>query len=40
MGEVRREALPSKCVDQVRRKKPFQRLILNMDSSVSPTHGD
>lgn len=32
--------LPSKCVEQVRRTKPFQRLILDMDSSVAPTHGD
>lgn len=40
MGEARREALPRKWVDQVRRKKPCQRLILDMDSSVRPTHGD
>ncbi len=32
--------LPGKWVDQVRWKKPFQRLVLAMDSSVSPTHGD
>ena len=30
--------LPGKWVDQVRWKKPFQRLVLDMDSSVSPTH--
>ena len=32
--------LPGKWVDRVRTKKPFQRLVLDMDSSVSPTHGD
>lgn len=29
--------LPSKWVEQVRRKKPFQRLILDMDRSSNPT---
>jgi hypothetical protein len=32
--------LPGKWVDRVRTKKPLQRLVLDMDSSVSPTHGD
>ena len=32
--------LPGKWVDQVRRRKPLKRLVLDMDSSVSPTHGD
>ena len=32
--------LPGHWVDTVRTKKPFQRLVLDMDSSVSPTHGD
>ena len=32
--------LPGKWVDQVRRRKPMKQLILDMDSSVSPTHGD
>lgn len=40
MNDARREALPSEWVDKVRRKKPFQLLILAMDSSVRPTHGD
>jgi len=31
---------PGQWVDRVRRKKPYKRLILDMDSSVSPTHGD
>jgi hypothetical protein len=32
--------LSGRWVDQVRIKKPLQRLVLDMDSSVSPTHGD
>ena len=32
--------LPGKWVDQVGRRKPLKRLVLDMDSSVSPTHGD
>jgi hypothetical protein len=32
--------LPGRWVDKVRSKKPLQRLVLDMDSSVSPTHGD
>ena len=32
--------LPGKWVDQVRREEAFQRLILDLDSSVGPTHGD
>jgi hypothetical protein len=32
--------LSGRWVDQVRTKKPFLRLVLDMDSSVSPTHGD
>ena len=32
--------LPGKWVDKVRTKKPLQRLVLDMDSSVSPMHGD
>jgi len=32
--------LPGRWVDRIRRKKPYKRLILDMNSSVSPTHGD
>ena len=31
--------LPGKWVDKVRRHKPMKHLILDLDSSVSPTHG-
>jgi len=40
MNDARREALPSERVDRVRRKKSFQLLILDMDSSVRPARGD
>jgi hypothetical protein len=32
--------LPGKWVDGVRRKKPYKRLSLDMDGSISPMHGD
>ena len=32
--------MPGKWVDQVRRRKPIKQLILDLDSSVSPTHGE
>jgi len=31
--------LPGKWVDRVHQRKPFKQVILDMDSSVSPTHG-
>ena len=41
MGNLEsRMNLPGQWVDQVRGRKPIKRLILDMDSSVSPTHGD
>ena len=32
--------LPGVLVDRVRKHKPIRKLILDMDSSVSPTHGE
>jgi len=32
--------LPGVLVDRVRKRKPIRKLILDMDSSVSPTHGE
>ncbi len=32
--------MPGRWVDQVRRRKPIKELILDLDSSVSPTHGE
>lgn len=32
--------LTGRWVDAVREHKPMKKLILDMDSSVSPTHGD
>ena len=32
--------LPGECVEQVRQRKPSKRLVFDVDSSVSPTHGD
>jgi len=32
--------LPGRWVDRVRRRKPMKHLILDLDSSVSPTHGE
>ena len=32
--------LPGMWVDRVRRRKPMRKLILDLDSSVSPTHGE
>ena len=31
--------MPGQWVDQIRRRRPINKLILDMDSSVSPTHG-
>jgi len=32
--------LPGRWIDQVRQQKPVKEVILDMDSSVSPTHGE
>ncbi|MBW1907213.1 MAG: transposase, partial [Deltaproteobacteria bacterium] len=32
-------AIPGQWVDRVRQRRPLKKLILDMDSSVSPTHG-
>jgi len=32
--------MPGQWVDQIRQRQPIQKLILDMDSSVSPTHGE
>jgi len=32
-------ALSGRWIDQVRQRKPLTEIILDMDSSVSPTHG-
>jgi len=33
-------SMPGQWVDSIRERKPMKKLILDMDSSVSPTHGD
>ena len=32
-------AIPGQWVDRVRQRRPLKKLILDLDSSVSPTHG-